>query len=255
MFVAGILVPDWYMQFVGGKKLWKPVSFLNPWTLLPFSWIGILEKDLHLQVVLFWGLAEFAVCLPTKPVGRALIHVGMLEELGLDPRAGGIRVPPQSIQRGLQPHLRTTVKHQLCKHPLHHLCSESDHGPCLLYHMRKWEYLAYTRCSPQGMSAVFHLLLGAAKATDGGERWMEIICSEANHSRHTEPSGAGALPHLRSFCILANMEFPGRAERSCCSCVLEWPPVVRSDLEWEWAESHPVMLTLMKRRRSRNRTG
>lgn len=87
MFVAGILVPDWYMQFVGGKKLWKPVSFLNAWTLLPFSWIGILEKDLHLQggslLRLGWVCRVFA----HKACGK-----------GLDPcwDAGGVGAGSQS---------------------------------------------------------------------------------------------------------------------------------------------------------------
>lgn len=82
-----------------------------------------------------------------------------------------------------------------------------------------------------------------------------MICSEANCSRHNELSEAGALLRLRSFCILAATVSPGKVHRSCCSCVLEWLPIVRSDPECEWAKSHPVMLTLMKRRRFRNRTG
>lgn len=141
--------------------------------------------------------------------------------VGAGPRPWGGQSP--FPEQGLQPHIRTTVKRQLCKHPLHHLCSGSHHSPCSSVPLawRKWEYLAYTRCTPQGMSAAFHLLLGAAKARDGRERWMEIICCEANHCRRTEPSGAGALPHLRSFGILATTESPGRAQRSCCSCVLE----------------------------------
>lgn len=249
MLVAGVLIPDWYMQFVRGKKPKKPVSILNGETLLPFSWI----QESFASAGYFCFEAQLG--LPRRSCGKDLGVSGLpgLDQLGLGPRAVGSEPFPE---QGLQPHLRTTVKCQLCKHPLHHLRSGSHHIPCLSAPLawRKWEYLAYTRCTPQGMSAVFHLLLGAAKARDGGERWMEIICCEANHSRRTEPLGA-ALPHLCSFGILATMESPGRAQRSCCSCVLEWPPVVRSDLECKWAKSHPVMLTLMKRRRSRNRSG
>lgn len=235
---------------------------MNGYTLLPAFLMSRYSGELgSYRVVLFWGLAEFAPCLPRRALGQGPWSVlGSLGSWGWTPEQWGSGPLPRAARGGFSltsgPPWSTSCANILCIIPARDLITTPVCLCLWLGHTRKWEYLASTRCAPQGMSAMFHLLPGTAKARDGGERWMGIgFCCKANHSRHREPSGAGALQHLCSFCIPATMEPPGRAQRSCCSCVLEWPPTVRSDLECQWAKSHPVMLTLMKRRRSRNRTG
>lgn len=178
------------------------------------------------RVVLFWGLAEFALCLPRRACGKDLGLCWAPWAAGAGPQSSGGQGPspeqPEGASASPQDHHEAPAVQTSSASSLLGISSQPlfvcAFGSATT---RKWEYLAYTRCAPRGMSAVFHLLLGTAKARDGGERWMGIICCEANHSRHREPSGAGALQHLCSFCILATMEPPGRARRSCCSCVLE----------------------------------
>lgn len=151
---------------------------------------------------------------------------GLPGRLGLNPSAVWGRDLPQSSQWGLTLISGPCMKCQLCKHLRHQLCPGShDPGQILFVcpfglaiggsrhprHAQRW--------APRGMPGMLHLLLGGAKAGRMGARWMEMILHEANHSRHGKPSGAGAQLHLCSFCILATMVSPGRAQRSCCSCV------------------------------------
>lgn len=130
MLFAGILVPGWYMQLLGEKKALK-TSLLFEWINFAAFLMNRYSGELCIyRVVLFRGWVLPCVC-PVFALQSLWEGSGLPGQLRLDPRAVGVRAPPQSSQRGLQPHLRTTVKRQLCKHLFHRLCSGCHYNPCL----------------------------------------------------------------------------------------------------------------------------